>query len=277
MIESRESNYGTMALFFVTSLVIVMLYLGLYEIGIIQSVELASGGLIHRTLILNTLLLALAVFGILVLYGRLQTRDLGLIGRKLPIAIAVGLVSWILVQMVEGLASFVGTGVVELETGWSTDAPALIGLLIGMLFGTALYEEVGYRGFLLIQFDIKMKEVTTNRYLQVALALIFSQTLFTLIHIPWKVMNQGWTMTVLLDLVFSVFMNGLIYGVLYLRTENLFFVIMVHALGNAPTSLVSPTIGPSNILLLIAIIWAVIWPRFRKWEKEDAALGGASR
>lgn len=258
-----------MVLFFVVSVVIVILYLGIYLAGVIQLIEEVSWGLIHRTLILNSLLLVTAVFGILILYGKLQGRDVGLVVKKLPIAIAIGLVTWILVQIIEGIMGYVGMGSIELNQQWNTEGLALIGLLIGMLFGTALYEEVGYRGFFLIQFSMKMKRVVENKYLQVIIALIISQALFTILHIPWKVMNQGWTMIVLQELLFSVFVNGVIYGLLYLRTGNLFFVMIVHALGNAPTSLVNPVMEPSNILLLIAIIWALIWPKLQRWEKDN--------
>jgi membrane protease YdiL (CAAX protease family) len=270
MLESKESDYRTMILFFVVSLVVVLLYLLVYQFGVVQFLEDLSGGLLHRTLILNVLLMLIAVYGFLVLKKKLQWKDFGLVDRKLPIAIVVGLITWLLVQMIEGIASYIYTGSIQLEPKWSTDSLGLIGLLIGMLFGTALYEEVGYRGFLLVQFRMKMEDVTRNRILKIVLALIVSQTLFTLLHIPWNVFNQGWTTAVLFDLLFSVFMNGIIYGLLYLRTENLFFVMFVHAFGNAPTSLFISYLGPSNILLLLAIVWAVIWPSLRKWEKEDA-------
>ncbi|MFX1605049.1 MAG: lysostaphin resistance A-like protein [Promethearchaeota archaeon] len=268
MIESKESDYKTMMLFFIVSIVIVFLYLGIYLLGLIESIEEVTLGLVHRTLILNVLLLLCASFGILIIYGKLEGRDIGLEKRKLPIAVVVGVLTWILIQIINGVLSFGGTGSVNLNPQWNTESLALIGLLIGMLFGTALYEEVGYRGFLLVQFRIKMKELVENKYLQVIIALLISQTLFTLLHIPWMVLQLGWTIAMLLELVFSVFMNGIIYGLLYLRTENLFFVMIVHALGNAPTSLFSPIVEPSNLLLLIAIIWAFIWPRLlnRKME-----------
>jgi membrane protease YdiL (CAAX protease family) len=275
MIESKESDYRTMALFLVFSLVIILVYIGLFEI--IQSIESASRGLVHRTLVLNAFLLAGPVLGVLVVYAELGASDLGLIGRKLPLAFVACVLTWVLVQIMEGLVGFIGTGIMQFDTRWSTESPALIGLLIGMLFGTALYEEVGYRGFLLVQFDMKMSGVTSNRYVQTTLALLISQTFFTLIHIPWKVMNQGWTFDVFLDLVFSVFMNGLIYGLLYLRTENLFLVMGIHALGNAPTSLFVSSIGESNLILLMAIIWAVFWPKLRKWEKKDTVHDNKSK
>lgn len=274
MIESKESDYRTIVLFLTISLVIIFAYIGLFDI--VQSIETASEGLIHRTLVLNVALLAGAIFLVLIVYGKLQAKDLGLVGRKLPIAFVVCLLIWALVQMIEGVVGFAYAGSVQFDTRWSTEATVLIGLLIGMLFGTALYEEVGYRGFLLVQFDMMMAHITSNRYFRLALALLFSQALFMLVHIPWKVVNEGWTLTVFFDLIFSVFINGLIYGILYLRTENLFFVMGVHALGNAPTSLFISSIGASNLVILFAIIWAVVWPKLRKWEAKGSALGNST-
>ncbi|MFW9868523.1 MAG: lysostaphin resistance A-like protein, partial [Candidatus Thorarchaeota archaeon] len=256
MIESKESDYRTIVLFLAVSLVIILTYIWFFEI--VQSIETVSGGLVHRTLVLNVPLLIGAIVLVLVVYGGLHANDLGLIGRKLPLAFVACLLTWILVQIMEGVAGFVAAGSAQFDPRWNTESPVLVGLLIGMLFGTALYEEVGFRGFLLVQFDVKMTDVTSNKYFRMALALVFSQALFTLVHIPWKVMNQGWTVTVFFDLIFSVFMNGLIYGILYLRTENLFFVMGVHALGNAPTSLFVSSIGPSTLVLLLAIIWAAV-------------------
>jgi L-lactate permease len=140
MLESKESDYRTMILFFVVSLVVVLLYLLAYQFGVVQFLEDLSGGLLHRTLILNVLLMLIAVYGFLVLKKKLQWKDFGLVDRKLPIAIVVGLITWLLVQMIEGIASYIYTGSIQLEPKWSTDSLGLIGLLIGMLFGTALYE-----------------------------------------------------------------------------------------------------------------------------------------
>ncbi|MFX1273319.1 MAG: hypothetical protein ACFFAX_16675, partial [Promethearchaeota archaeon] len=159
MIESKESDYRTMALFLAISLVIILIYIGVFEI--IQSIETVSGGLVHRTLVLNAVLMVVAVVGVLIVYAGLQTKDLGLIGRKIPLAFVACSLTWILVQIIEGLVGFAGTGTMEFDSRWNAESAALIGLLIGMLFGTALYEEVGYRGFLLVQFDMKMSGVTS--------------------------------------------------------------------------------------------------------------------
>lgn len=274
MFVSKESEYKVMFLFFMVSLIIVLLYLVAYQFGIVQYLEDYSARLIHPTLILNAFLMLIAVYGVLVVKEKFRWTDFGLITSKILPAFVVGIITWILIQIIEGLSSYFYTGIIELDPRWSTDSLVLIGLLFGMLFGTALYEEVGYRGFLLIQFRMKMKKMTTNKTLQIVLALIISQTFFTLIHIPKKIMDQGWTLNVLLDLMFGVFLNGIIYSLLYLRTENLFFVIFVHAFGNAPTSLFISYLDASAIILLFAIFWAAVWPSLQKWGKDNIAAAG---
>jgi len=119
MIESKESDYRTIALFMAISLVIILAYIGLFDI--VQSIETASGGLIHRTLVLNVVLLAGAIFLVLVVYGGLQGKDLGLVGRKLPVAFVVCFLIWVLVQMIEGLAGFANAGSVQFDTRWNTE------------------------------------------------------------------------------------------------------------------------------------------------------------
>jgi len=198
----------------------------------------------------------------------MEPEDLGLKAPDLPIAISIGIFIWIVVQFIEGIVGYVNNGTIEIHPSWTTQSPALIGLLIAMLLGTALFEETGFRGFLLIQFKIKLKKFDNNKKLQVLLALLASQALFTLIHIPWKVYSQVETISIFSDLIFSVFVNGLIYGLLYLRTRNLFYVMIIHGLGNAPISLFRSPIQPSILILLLGIIFAAIWPVLKKKEKE---------
>ena len=210
----------------------------------------------------NALLLVGAVYVVLINHGEMTAGDLGLRIEKLPLAVAAGVVIWASIQILEGIAGYAISGTIAFESSWRTEGAARIGLLTGMLFGAALFEEVGFRGFLLVQFMAKLGRVVENRTLSIGLALLASQTFFTLMHVPWKVMNQGWTTAVFLDLIFSVFINGMIYGLLYLRTQNLFFVMIVHALGNAPSLLIKQSIEPSTVLLLLSIIFCAVWPKF---------------
>ncbi|MFX0056884.1 MAG: lysostaphin resistance A-like protein [Candidatus Hodarchaeota archaeon] len=250
------------------SFIIILLFILLYQTGIIQSIELSTIGLINRSLILGLLLFATSIIGILILYGKMNLEDLGLKGKDLPLAIVIGIVIWISVQIIEGIIGYVRFGMLVIDPLWNTESSVLIGLLIAMVFGIALFEETGFRGFLLIQFNIMFEKPIRSKSLRIILALFFSQIFFTLIHLPWKVYIQGWTESVFFDLIFSVFLNGIIFGLFYLRTRNLFFVMFVHALGNAPTSLFQTSIQPSILILILAILIVVIWPIFVKKNAE---------
>lgn len=264
----KESNFKTILLFFVSIFVVIFIYIILYHIGVIPSIEAITLGIINGSLILGVLLFVTSIYGVLMLYGGMKSEDMGLKASDLLIAVSTGIIIWIVVQVIEGIFGFLNNGTIEIDPSWTTQSPALIGLLIAMLLGIALFEETGFRGFLLIQFKIKLKKSDKNVNLRVLLALVVSQAFFTLIHIPWKVYSQVEPISIFSDLVFSVFVNGLIYGLLYLRTRNLFYVMIIHGLGNAPTSLLRATIQPSILILLLGIILAVIWPVLKSKEKE---------
>jgi len=254
----QDSKTLFILLFWASSLAVLLIFIYLYQMGLPQIIQEKSRGLIHRTLMSNVLLLIFSVYGVLIRYGGMKAEALGLDPKKIHIAVKLAVIIWISVQLIQGLVGYTINGRISIDPSWENDSNSNIGLLIGMLLGTAFYEEIGFRGFLLTQFTISNQG--RNRTHAIALALIKSQILFTALHIPWKVMNQGWTTAIIPDLVFSVFMNGTIYGVIYLRTQNLFFVMFVHALGNAPTSLIQPSINPSSTVLLLAIISYATWP-----------------
>ena len=265
---NKETSTKTILLFYTSTFVVIFFYIFMYHIGIIPYIETITLGIINGSLIGGLLLFAVSIYGVLKLHGKLELDDMGLKALDLPIAILIGIIIWIVVQVIEGVVGYLNNGVIEIDPSWTTESTALIGLLIAMLLGIALFEETGYRGFLLIQFKIKLEKIISNKYLRVLLALIFSQIFFTLNHIPWKVYSQGYNVSIYSELVFSVFFNGIIYGLLYLRTNNLFFVMIIHGLGNAPTSLFLAPIQPSILILLLAIIFAAIWPVLKNKEKQ---------
>ncbi len=55
---------------------------------------------------------------------------------------------------------------------------------------------------------------------------------------------------------------------LYYRTDNLFLVMIFHALGNAPTPLVTPIIGTNNLLSLFMILILAFWPKIMRMDME---------
>ena len=245
-------------------------YLAVYWIGFVQMGHHSIEGSVYRILSLNTLLILGPIVGVLLWYEKLSLQDIGIVWRKLPFAMLLWVGIWLLVQGIELVAGLLLQGNAEIDPAWSGGGLAIIGLLVGHLLGTALYEEMAFRGFLLRQCFLNLHRWTKNRQvLSAAVAILVSQLAFTLFHVPWKLMTQGWSANTMGELC-GVLLTGIVYSLLYLRTDNLFLVMGVHALGNAPTSLITPTIGTPNLLLLFTVVIWILWPRMKKWEERTS-------
>jgi membrane protease YdiL (CAAX protease family) len=264
----RRARGSTIGLFLVLSFFVVGAYLAVYWIGFVQMGRHPTEGLVYRILGLNALLIVGQVVGVLLWYEKLSLQDIGIVWGKLPLAMLLWVGLWLLVQGIELVAGLLIRGNAEIDPAWSGGGLAIMALLVGHLLGTALYEEMAFRGFLLRQCFLSLHRWTKNRQvLSVALAILVSQLAFTLLHVPWKLLTQGWSANMMGELS-GVLLTGIIYSLLYLRTDNLFLVMGVHALGNAPTSLIAPTIGTPNLLLLFTVVIWTLWPRMRKWAEK---------
>jgi membrane protease YdiL (CAAX protease family) len=272
----RQSRGSTIGLFLVLSVLVLGAYLVAYWNGYLQWGHSALEGAICRTLVLNALLIVAPIGGVLLWYEKLSLRDIGIVWRKLPFAMLLGVGIWLLVQGIELAAGLLLRGSAGIDPAWRGGGLAIVGLLAVHLFGTALYEEVAFRGFLLRQCLLRFHRWTKNRQaLSKAMAILVSQLAFALFHVPWKLVTQGWSADTMGELC-GVLVTGIIYSLLYLRTNNLFLVMGVHALGNAPTSLLTPTVGTPNLLLLFMVLIWILWPRMKEWE-EKASFVLASR
>ena len=262
----QRAKGSTIGLFLVLSFLILGANLAAYWTGFVQTGHHSIEGSVCRILILNTLLIAGPIVGVLLWYEKLSSKDIGLDWRKLPFTILSWVGIWLLIQGIELVAGVLLRGSAEIDPVWSGGGLAIIALLVGHLLGTALYEEMAFRGFLLRQCFLCLDRWTKNRQVpSTAVAILVSQLAFTLFHVPWKLLTQGWSANLAGELS-GVLLTGTIYSLLYLRTDNLFLVMGVHALGNAPTSLITPTIGTPNLLLLfMSVIW-ILWPQMEKWE-----------
>lgn len=264
----KRARGSTIALFLVLSFLVLGAYLAMCQTGVVPVGHHLLEGSVYRILSLNTLLILGPIAGVLLWYEKLSLQDIGIAWRKLPVAVLLWVGIWLPIQGIELVAGLLLQGNAEIDPAWSGSGLAIIGLLVGHLFGTALYEEMAFRGFLLRQCLLSSHGRTKNRQvLSAAVAILVSQLAFTLFHAPWKLMTQGWSANTMGELS-GVLLTGIVYSLLYLRTDNLFLVMGVHALGNAPTSLITPTIGTPNLLLLFTVVIWVLWPRMKKWGGE---------
>jgi membrane protease YdiL (CAAX protease family) len=226
----------------------------------------ASFGLVHPALIVGLVCMLLVVGVALVAMGRFRPHELGLALGKLPDAIVYTLLVWTMMQLLAiALSRFAGETprlVAELDESGGY----LVGQLLAQLAGNALCEEVLFRGFMFVQLGVLFHRWLPDqpRVGLVAAGLV-SSVAFAVAHLPhrqgvgggyadWSAlaMDQGWLV-----------IWGCVYCWLYARTDNLWFVVGVHALANARTMLVTAPYFveylPFSQMLGVGI--ALVWHR----------------
>jgi hypothetical protein len=219
----------------------------------------ATGGLVNGTLVGGLCVLGVSAF-IIVGLGRLRASDIGWrmhdVGSGLLLALAV----WVVMQGVQAVF-LLCRDEFALHEAWKQCGPAgLLGGVLGQLLGNALVEETVFRGFFLPQFYVKATRVFP-RGAALAIALLGSQVLFAVSHLPNRFFLMGPTGLDILWEQLGLMAVGLIFAAVYLLTRNLFFVVGFHVLLNAPVpifqslhqnTLYAMTFG---LFLLVSIGW----------------------
>jgi membrane protease YdiL (CAAX protease family) len=246
-----------------------------FEAGLLHPAVAATGGLVSATLLCNAAALIVIVGGILLGMGRLKLKDAGLCAAKLPQAVIVTLALWAVVQLGELVIGLIQTGAVGFHEGWATRGPAaVIGTLIGQLFGNALFEEIAYRGFLLRQLYLKLRErwpVSPVR--PFILALLLSQGFFALTHIPIR-LHQGAAVDALPANLLATVAVGVFFCWAYLQTGNLLIAVGVHALINSPTPLLDSPLSPQLAVFVAVVLMLLLWPLLvRRNTHLDSSIG----
>jgi CAAX protease family protein len=244
-----------------------------FALGWLDPVQHATGGLIDETLIANLILFAVVVGGIVFGLGRLRWRDVGLRWERLgTAALAVALI-WLWMQLVIGVWSLATGQGLAIDPAWAQfGALVVLGNTLGQFFGNALYEEVVWRGVALPQFYRRVAagaQKQSARRLSIGAliaALVISQGLFALRHIPVRVW-QGASLGDLPGAIAGVFALGVVFAALYLRTRNLFLVIGIHALYDAPTALIAHGSVAALLALGLAVLILLLWPRALSWGR----------
>jgi uncharacterized protein len=133
-----------------------------------------------------------------------------------------------------------------------------LGRFLTFTLGVALSEEVLYRGFFLGQFYQHIE--LENKDNRLALALLTSQALFAIIHIPARVMTWGTEPDRLPLELFSLFGMGLAYSFIYLRTRSLVAAIVAHALVDLIVSLPGSPVLPKILIFSTLGLVTLAWP-----------------
>jgi len=181
---------------------------------------------------------------------------------------------WIAMQLVGMLPRLISAGEVALSPIWTPEKlPLIAGELIAQLLGNAFAEEVLFRGFLLTQVTLMIKGRVSSRGWCVTVAVLVSQLIFALSHIPQRI-TSGYSLAALGPNLIQLWLVGIVFAVLYLRTHNIFIAVGVHTLVNAPvTILAMPSQAVAVLLpLVLALVLIAVWKPLVGWMER---LGSA--
>ena len=179
----------------------------------VRSIMYATNGLISPVLLSNLFGFVVIVGVCLLGFGCLSASSLGFIWGKLPLAAIIIAGTWIAGQIVQATASLIFAHRLVAATG---NAHSL-SYFIAIMFGVAMLEESIFRGYLIH---------TLLPYLRnsIVVAVLCSGIIFGVMHIFVNI-AEGRPIMVY---VFQI-LAGILFGWLYIRTENLWLCIGFHS------------------------------------------------
>lgn len=261
----RETTWQALPLAVVVYAGLALVISGFYPGRVGQALEdlrTATSGLVAPALVANLLVLSiigLVIFGI----GRLRPSDVGCQAPAVGPALLVIVAYWIAMQGVLALVVTFGDGPLVWHQEWQR--PGFVaGDLLGQFLGTALIEEMVFRGFLLPQFYLKASR-RCRWGVALVIALLGSQMAFALSHIPHDHFVRNLAGRELLVEQFLRFVPGLLYAAAYLVTRNLFVCVGLHAILNQPASLVQVSgEAAQTVWFVLLLVLLVAWPLARR-------------
>lgn len=231
----------------------------------------ATGELVGVTLLANLAFLVVIVGGIILRFGNLRPRDIGLVREDVPLAVGITAGTWILMQVAGGAALILqGESLALADSLTRFGVLPVLGGFVGQILGNALYEETVYRGFLLPQLAKKFTRLSRSGSPRITflLALLVSQTVFTLVHVPGR-LAAGVEIGNLPVFLAAPFVLGVLFALIYARTGNLFVTIGLHALVNDPVLLLDAGGVVLVPLLLVVLAILVAWPSLMTWAGDE--------
>lgn len=218
----------------------------LFPSRILSPIEHATRGLVETTWIVTG-----GSFLVVLAFARasgLRAQDLGLDQRACRRALLVIVATWALVQVTLVLVAGVA-GEIDWGREWS------LGTLFAQAFGNGLVEELVFRAMLLVAvYDALRRQGASERTALIA-SLVGSTIVFVLSHGPYVLATD---MSVHEVSLFAVKLTamGMVLGVLYMATKNLWLVAWVHALDNVRPDIIDVTmpIKPYGVVALVLML-----------------------
>lgn len=235
------------------------------EFGFFLIIEEKTYYIIQDTLVIYLIKDIIFIIFFILILSNLKLKDIGLEKKKILPAVIILSSIWIFYNIVGLVYTLSLNGKIVFDSeilseGWNV----VLGQFIGQIFGCGPFEEIIYRAFFLIQIYLFLRKKNsdeTNKISKISLffSIIISQIFFALIHIPDRVwenqpLNEYW-----MDM-FSLFIYGVVFVLLYLRTNNILIVAGIHALLNRTTSLFMPSFYSWIIIWIFAVLLLIFYP-----------------
>jgi len=238
--------------------------------GIVHPLQERVGEWLSHELVATLLMAIVLVGGLLWGIGRLGARDLGLPtgwvgGWKLLNAVLMVYLLWGLAQLLVAAGGLLGLTEIAVNPTWVHPLrPSLVGGSALTVLAGATLEEVLYRGFFFVQLLLALRRwgVAVPRW-RMGGAIAGSQLFFGLNHIPAG-LGEGFAGAVLALYVLQVTLVGILFAVLFMQTKNLFLVIGVHALINAPVLPFVAGVDASFLILLLTLGMMLAHPQLAR-------------
>lgn len=245
-VQHNSQDRGRLVL---SIIMIVSFVLPIPYFAIIQGLQLGGLLVYFMQLGLYLVLALLAVWGL-----RRHQIALPFSGGRLLKAVGWAVAGWAVFAILIclfGLANLPG----EFSTLVSTPADSLLARIFMSWLVVGMVEELLFRGYLLPAFHRYLSWGTGNR--RITVAIVLSSAFFSIWHLPirftWLVSGEIGPMLLVISLL-VVFVEGLAFAYLYVRTNNILLVGLVHGLVDLP--LVGASTQLSFVILLVCVAGA---------------------
>jgi len=215
---------------------------------------------------------ALAVLGLTVLrVDGVRPTDLGLAPEGLWPAVGIFAGIWVILNLL-GIGIATATGIpwgvdvlLDLPADWEmVPAPGVTTVVFQFLV-VGFLEELVFRGYLQSKVIALVGDESRSR---IGFGIVVASLTFGLVHVPAVVVAGGSPAAVLFVVVARAG-TGIAFGVLYELTHNIYYLMLLHGLGNTWVLAVDvnslPVAGLATFIAGVAVIYPSSALAYRSW------------
>lgn len=225
----------------------------------LRELQAVTGGLVEPTLVGSAAVLFLFMLAVVAI-GRVPLASVGWTRHAAARAFLPVIGFWLLMQATLALLAVAGGDGIMLHPSWrDAGAGAVVGGLLGQVFGNALAEETAFRGFFFTQILLKVRSLRPAAAVGVALSA--SALLFALSHLPNRLFVKELPIDRLVLDQARLVLAGVLFALVFVVTRNVFTVAGLHALANDPVPLVAATADVVSVtyVALLALLVPGWW------------------